>query len=354
MNANGLASQLIDYEIPDLTAELWALLEQIPRGSVTTYGRLAKALGSRQAAVWVGEFMLHHSHRDVCPCHRVVRHHGELGRYITGNTSDKAEALMQESVEVRNGCVDLNSFLFDAFQSNSPLVHLIEIQNEIPKNVRLIPFPKTPEIVAGVDVSYTSTGLAVGACVLVETATGELVHSVTVQKEIVFPYISGFLAFREIPVLQELIKLIEAENGPLELILVDGNGILHHRRAGIATHLGVLLDRPTIGIGKKLLCGDVDLDQLTPDEPRPVSDQNEVIGMAVKATASSRQIFVSPGHRISVNDSVRIVGQLFHGHRLPEPIYLADKLSREVVSASSTDQCQSTEEKPPRRQDRQV
>ena len=331
MNANGLSSQLIDYEIPDLAAELWALLEQIPRGSVTTYGRLARALGSRQAAVWVGEFMLDHAHRDDCACHRVVRHNGALGRYITGNTSDKAEALLQESVEVRNGCVDLKSFLFDSFQTNSPLVHLIEIQNEIPQNVRLMPFPKTPEIAAGVDVSYTSSGSAVGACVLIETATGEMLHSVTVQKEIVFPYISGFLAFREIPVLLDLFNQVKAEHGPLELILVDGNGILHHRRAGIATHLGVLLDRPTIGIGKTLHCGRVDLDEMTPDEPRPVSNQNEVIGMAVKATASSRPIFVSPGHRITISDSVRIAGQLFRGHRLPEPIYLADKLSREVA-----------------------
>jgi deoxyribonuclease V len=321
----------MDYEIPDLAAELWALLEQIPRGSVTTYGRLAKALGSRQAAVWVGEFMLHHSHREKCPCHRVVRHDGELGLYITGKTSDKAKALRQESVDVQNGCVDLNSYLFDSFQSNSPLVRLAEIQNKIPKNVRLKPFPKTPKIAAGIDVSYTSSGLAVGAIVLVEVATGELIHSVTVHKEIVFPYISGFLAFREIPVLLELIRLIEEEHAPLELILVDGNGILHRRRAGIATHLGVLLDRPTIGIGKKLLCGAVNIEELTAEESRPVLDQNEVIGMAVKATASSRPIFVSPGHRITINDSVRIVRELFRGHRLPEPIYLADKLSREVA-----------------------
>jgi deoxyribonuclease V len=331
MNADGLASQFIDYELPDLTAELWTLLEQIPRSSVTTYGRLAKALGSRQAAVWVGEFMLHHSHRDDCLCYRVVRHNGELDRYITGNTSDKAKALMQESVEVRNGYVDLNAFLFDSFQLNSPLADLTEIQNKIPTNVRLIPFPKTPEIAAGVDVAYTSSGSAVGACVLVETATGRMLHSVTVQKEIIFPYISGFLAFREIPVLQELFNQAEAKYGPLELILVNGNGILHHRQAGIATHLGVLLDRPTIGIGKKLLCGAVNLDELTPETPRPVSDQNQVIGMAVKATASSRPIYVSPGHRISVNDFVRIVEQLFRGHRLPEPIYLADKLSRKVA-----------------------
>lgn len=82
-----------DYHIPNLAEELTSLLPQISHGRVTTYGDLADALGSRRAARWVGEYLLNHDHSDGCPCHRVVRHQGELGRYVTGDGGPGSEWL---------------------------------------------------------------------------------------------------------------------------------------------------------------------------------------------------------------------------------------------------------------------
>ncbi len=114
-----------------------------------------------------------------------------------------------------------------------------------------------------------------------------------------------------------------------EVLFVDGNGILHPRRAGIASHLGVLTNLRTVGVGKKLLCGKVDLSLVTPQKPQPIRDGQEIIGMALKAEAGSNPVFVSPGHRIDVANAARLAKRLFHGHRIPEPIYHADALSRQ-------------------------
>ena len=104
--------------------------------------------------------------------------------------------------------------------------------------------------------------------------------------------------------------------------------MLHPRRGGIAAHLGLLADRPTIGVSKKLLCGRVDLSAVEVGRPAPVLFREELLGMAVKASATSRPIFISPGNRITVPDAARAVTELFRGHRLPEPIHLVDALSK--------------------------
>ena len=116
------------------------------------------------------------------------------------------------------------------------------------------------------------------------------------------------------------------------LLLVDGSGILHHRHAGIASHLGVAAALPTIGVTKKLLCGQVDIEGMKPFESRPVLHQQRLIGMALRPTAGSRRpIFLSPGHRVDVPFAEQVVGRLLAGHRLPEPIYWADRLSRQAA-----------------------
>ena len=114
-----------------------------------------------------------------------------------------------------------------------------------------------------------------------------------------------------------------------EIVLVDGSGILHHRHAGIASHLGVVASLPTIGVTKKLLCGRVDLSAMGPGESRPVVHEDQLIGAALRPTAGSlRPIFLSPGHRVDLAFCERLWRQLLTGRRLPEPIYWADRLSR--------------------------
>lgn len=315
--------------VPDLTRSLGDLLRQLPAGKVATCGDLAEALGNRIAARWVGHFALHHDHRPGCPCHRIVRLGGELGGYAAGSIEDKARRLAAEGVAVQEGRIDLERFGLREFVSDRPLERLRHVQEAIQRQIVLRPRRRMPKLTAGVDVAYPQPGLGVAAYALVETATGELVWSTTVRRPVTFPYISTYLSFREIPILLELLDEVRRAGRMAEIFMVDGSGILHHRHAGIASHLGVTAALPTIGVTKKLLCGKVDIRAMAPGELRPVVHDDQLIGVALRPTAGSlRPIFVSPGHRVDVSFCEQLVRQLLRGHRLPEPIYWADRLSR--------------------------
>jgi deoxyribonuclease V len=136
----------------------------------------------------------------------------------------------------------------------------------------------------------------------------------------------------ELPILLDLLDAARAAGRLAEIVLVDGSGILHPRHAGIASHFGVVADHPTIGVTKKLLCGQVDLKSLGPHESRPVIHACRPAGAAIRPTAGSRRpIFVSPGHRVNLAMSEAIVRRLLLGRRLPEPLYWADRLSRQCA-----------------------
>ena len=316
-------------EVPDLTRHLQTLLQQIPAGSVTTCGDLAEALGNPIAARWVGHFALHHDHQAGCVCHRIARAGGQLGEYIAGSLQTKARRLAAEGVVVRQGTVDLRQYGFDQFVSDRPLEKLRQVQESLVAKVSLRPRRRMPKLVGGVDVSYPQADVGVAAFALVETETGRLAWSTSIRSRVVFPYITSYLSFRELPILLELLDEVRAVGRQAEVLLVDGSGILHQRHAGIATHLGVVAALPTIGITKKLLCGRVDLEAMQPGESRPVIHEDRLIGVALRPTAGSRRpIFVSPGHRVDVAFAERLVRRLLSGRRLPEPLYWADRLSR--------------------------
>lgn len=319
------------HDPPDLQSALACLLEQVPSGRVTTYGRLAEALGAGVAARWVGSFLLHWPRVAELKVHRVVRADGQLGSYYTGEVREKAARLRAEGIVVQGMAVDLDRFGFERFDTERPLLGLRRLQSRLSQRLILEPPERLPRFVAGVDVSYRSaTGETEGvaAYALVDFPGGNLVWSTTVRRPVRFPYISTLLAFRELPILLDLFDQVSANDRMAEVLLVDGSGIMHQRHAGIATHLGVALDRPTIGVTKKLLFGRVE-PRGKPGEPRAVRDDGGVIGLAIDPTSTAiKPIFVSPGHRADVAFSGQVVGALLKGHRLPEPIYWADRLSR--------------------------
>jgi len=323
-------------DLPDLPMQLRDLLAQIRAGKVTTYGGLAEALGNPIAARWVGHFMLHHEHHDACPCHRVVRADGQLGGYVAGGPRAKAKRLATDGVVVRNSSVELARFGFHAFVSDRPLERLRQVQEALLAEVSLKARRRMPKLIGGVDVSYPSPSEGVAAYALVETATGRLAWSATVRRRVAFPYITSYLAFRELPVLLDLIDEVRAAGRLAGVLLVDGSGVLHQRHAGIATHLGIAASLPTIGVTKKLLCGQVELDGLEPEESRPVVYEGRPIGVALRPTAGSRRpIFISPGHRVDLAFAESAVRRLLLGRRLPEPLYWADRLSRAAGRAGA-------------------
>lgn len=149
------------------------------------------------------------------------------------------------------------------------------------------------------------------------------------------PYVPGYLGFRESPV---LIQAWEKLADKPDLILVDGHGISHPRRCGIATHLGVLLDVPTIGCAKTILCGRVEgeLDQ-APGSRALLVDRGEMVGMALRTRAKALPIYVSTGHRISLDTAIEWVLRLCDGRRLPVPIRMAHDAANAARRAAGSE-----------------
>lgn len=326
--------QEADLILPDLIGCLEELLAQVPSGRVTTYGSLADALGSAAAARWVGHWMMHHDHGPGCPCHRVVRADGALGLYVTGNVDEKAALLRDEGVSVEDESVrKFPDRVFRVFRSARSLIPLRQMQEELGEKVSLRGRTTLPGTVAGVDVSYSGNH-GTGAYVLWDARREELIWSTTVTQEVTFPYITGYLAFRELPVLLALMTAARTVRRLGDVVIVDGSGLLHPRGVGIACHLGVLTDVPTIGVSKKLLCGNVDIAAMDAGESRAVVQNGRKRGRALRSTGgSARPIFISPGHRISVAMAERVVRSQLLGHRLPEVQYWADRLSRQAARA---------------------
>jgi deoxyribonuclease V len=315
--------------VPDLAECLVRLIEQVPAGRVTTCGDLAEALGNRIAALWVGHYSLHHDHTAECPCHRIVRKNGLLGPCIAGTIAAKSRLLAAEGVEVQADRVDLDRFGFQNFVTDRPLERLRQIQESIQRQIVVQPRHDLPEFTGGVDVAYPRPDLARAAYALVETASGRLVWSMTVERPVRFPYISTYLSFREIPIILDLLDEVRSAGKMAEVLMVDGSGILHQRHAGIASHLGVVASCATVGVTKKLLCGTVNSEQMSPGESRTVLYEGCPVGIALRMTAGSRRpIFISPGHQVDLVFAERLVRSLMIGRRLPAPIHWADRLSR--------------------------
>lgn len=317
-------------EVPDLAGELARLVRKIPVGRVAAYGDLARALGSPLAARWVAAWTLRHAHESGCPCHRVVRTQGEPGGFIAGTPADKLELLRREGVPVAGDRVEMPHARFTAFGGEpGPLERLREMQEAIAARVSLAPLGKMPREVGGVDVSYPSADEGVATYALVDVAKAALLWSVSVRLPVRFPYITTFLSFREIPFLLDVLAQAREAGRWAPVVLVDGSGVLHPAHVGIASHLGVLAELATIGVTKTHLAGTVNLEGMAPRERRAVVLEGDTVGVAIRPTAGSRRpIFVSPGHRMDVAFAQRIVEHLLVGHRLPEPLYWADRLSR--------------------------
>ena len=324
-------------EIPDLYRETKRLWQQVPAGHVSTYGQIARALGSVQASRFVGQFARHHDHDRSCRCHRLVRANGELGLFVEDPTSKK-RSLQAEGIEVFGSRVCLQRFGWNQLISNRPLEVLANLQVTVADQVCLEGGPESP-VIGGVDVSYLGAERngqpvreATAAYVLVDAMRGELIWHCVVRHRAAFPYIPGFLAFRELPVLERLVTEVRQQGRLAELTLVDGSGILHPRRCGIATMLGVLMKMATVGVTKRSLCG-TPVAPVTGPLPVPIVQDDVVRGAALlPTTGSSKPLFVSPGHGMSVASAVEVVRQQCCQRRLPLAIYWADRISRQAAA----------------------
>lgn len=319
-------------DVPDLRRATLELLNQVPEGRVTTYRALALALGDPMAGRAVGQIISESEEIELYPCYRVIHSDGRIGSY-TGGAQAKIEKLRAEGVPVRYGRIeDLKSYVFSQFETDKPLVKLREVQQELAHRVVQTPLYDRLETVGGVDLSYKGSWHGIGAYVLVEVASGSTRATETAEREIAFPYIPTYLAFRELPVLLDVLERVRRAGKMADVLMVDGSGILHHRHVGIASHLGVLINVPTIGVTKSLLYGEVDLREMTKGEIRTVIDpeSHRPVGAAVKTTARADPIFVSVGHGVDLETAVDLTLRL-SSRKLPEPIHRAHLASREAA-----------------------
>ncbi|MEA3475426.1 MAG: deoxyribonuclease V [Candidatus Cloacimonadota bacterium] len=208
----------------------------------------------------------------------------------------------------------------------------INIQNELKNKVILeCPYQSLEEIktVAGCDVNYEKKNAIVqAAVVLIILKDWSIIEKVIIKKPLnqAFPYIPGLLSFREAPFL--LLALQKIKGNP-DIILFDGQGIAHPRRLGLATHIGILIDKPTIGCAKSLLCGKYEEPKNKKGAYSFIKDeQKKVIGAVLRTRKDVKPVFVSQGYKISLDLSLRVVLACSPKYRIPEPLRLAHYYSK--------------------------
>src|SRR6266702_3687244 len=202
-----------------------------------------------------------------------------------------------------------------------------ELQRELAK--RVVREDRLDEVrhIAGVDMAINEiSGMARAAVVLLTYPELEIVEQHVYEEPLRMPYIPGLLSFREIPCILGAFDLLKQQP---ELVMVDGQGIAHPRRLGIASHLGLWLDLPTIGCAKSILTGHHDPLSEEAGSWVPLKADGEVIGAVLRTRTHVKPMIISLGHRISLETSLRYVLACCRGYRLPEPTRQADKLSKD-------------------------
>jgi len=202
----------------------------------------------------------------------------------------------------------------------------LEIQKKLSQLVQKEGSIQEVKLVSGFDVSVNRANEARAAAVTLSYPDLKLVERVTVKGNAEFPYIPGLLSFREVPLVLAACRKLKLKP---DLIMVDGQGIAHPRRFGLACHLGVLLDLPSIGCAKSPLIGSYAEVGENPGSYSEIHiEDGEVIGAAVRTRMKSKPLIVSIGHRISLSQAIEWVLKCCIGYRLPEPTRLAHLASR--------------------------
>lgn len=178
-----------------------------------------------------------------------------------------------------------------------------------------------PRFIAGADISVRRhCDTASAAVVVLEYPELRLVDMSVVYEQVKFPYVPGLLSFRESPLVLHACKKINIE---FDLLLVDGQGIAHPRRMGLASHLGMLLDKPAIGCAKSRLIGENVEPEIEQGKWTEMSDHGETIGAVLRTRQNIRPVYVSIGHKVDLETCIRWVLACCKGYRIPEPLRLA-------------------------------
>ncbi len=303
-------------DLPDLWKETYDLVAQVPEGKVTTYGEVAKALGDVVASRFVGLAMSRNDDIVRVPCRRVVQSDGMIGGYTGGGPEKKITLLRHEGIRIRGTRIlDFDKVLFTDFISNRPLRDLKARQLALRKRLSLGMLATDIRQVAGIDVAYEDDH-AFASLVLFDYSSGEEVGRFTSEGDAKFPYVPTYLAFREIPVIRSLMRRVPGGT----IVMFDGNGILHPEGFGVTSQIGVVFGVPTIGVAKKLLCGEVG--KVSSDGVANVRLKGKTVGHAVFRGLGAKPVYVSAGHGLSPSQALEVTLK-FAKRRVPEPTRVA-------------------------------
>lgn len=184
------------------------------------------------------------------------------------------------------------------------------------------------ETVAGCDISFARGDRAYAACTVLDYKNVNVLKQKTVAVKLRFPYIPTFLAFRELEGMLKAIRGLDAD-----VYMVGAQGLAHPRRAGLACHLGVALNKPTLGVAKNRLCGSVGELGRERGAYSLLRDDREVIGAVLRTQPSGRPVYVSVGHKLSLKTAIKITLETTRGHRMPEPLRVAHELATRAMKS---------------------
>lgn len=204
-----------------------------------------------------------------------------------------------------------------------------KIQEILRSRCSVRPFPELSAVstIGGADASYDWDTMYTAVVLMAFPGLSEI-QSIVIRSEAPFPYISGYFAFREGPGIIEAVGRLCEKPG---ILIINGHGIAHPRRFGIASHIGVLLDIPAIGVTRRLMNGNYAFPLGRDSLKFPVYLGGEPVAMGIRKKPGSRPIFISPGHKVSLDQSVEIVTMVTGRHRLPEPLRRAHMLASTCV-----------------------
>lgn len=196
------------------------------------------------------------------------------------------------------------------------------IQNAMRGNISLSPFSGEITTIAGADISHNKNSEIVYAGIVILSYPQMIVQSYSlVEDKTKFPYIPGYLGFREVPA---LLKAWEQLPTKPDVMVLDGQGITHPRQMGIAAHFGLLTDWSSIGCAKSMLYGNFpDLENKKFSNSTIIDRNNNVLGYALRTKDKVEPVYISPGHKVSIPQSLEIIKNCVQHHRIPEPTRLA-------------------------------
>ncbi|MEH6305339.1 deoxyribonuclease V [Olivibacter sp. CPCC 100613] len=200
--------------------------------------------------------------------------------------------------------------------TNLTISEATAIQNRLRSSLTQLPLLKEIKTIAGADISLNRFSDIYAGIIVLDFNTLKPLSYSLVKSKTSFPYIPGFLAFREVPALVEAFRQMTVKP---DVIMVDGHGIAHPRRLGIAAHLGALINIPTLGCAKKKLYGSFEEPLAAKNSFSPLMQKDELLGYVLRTKNNVKPVYISPGNQLSMHDSLQIAMHCTGSYRLPEP-----------------------------------